>query len=336
MPGTKLDIARLALTLSAILSIASTAVADESCVRFDVPASVPACDITPMEEGMASGTRLVQIVVPIASRIDCKRNRPAREVQIEARVVSDLCRVEDFAPRTAMFTDIDGSITVEDRHESNTSLGVDANGSVAEAVRLSAKAGTGNIDAHTERYQRIPAQQTLIASGRLERGNGAWFRFNDSPHTTLEGENEIALTLRIPATWRGGMLRIDCDATGTQSNLLGSSSDYVAGKQSFVVAVWLKGDPEAETVVGRYCQIEYRLRMAARRWEASRHASSKDPLSLLFGNDEPELPKGWEDRFMLYDSRSIQAHIRPHLSRPLQQATDQYLASRSNVLQLGR
>jgi hypothetical protein len=317
---------------------ATSAAADEDCVRFDTLATVVACDVTPAEMAFEiPDQRLVQIVIPVSTRIGCPTNLPVMQMQIEVMAVGSTSVIIDYAPRTSMYSGIDGPITVESRKETSTNLGFDAGTSLSDAVRLTAKAGTGHTNGYSEHYQRIPEQQLLLASGTLERGRGVYFKFNQSPQTTLEGGHEISVTLRVPLTWRGGMFRVDCRAVAARENLFGKQAGLPAGSASFLVATWLKGDLGAQAVVNQYSELESRFRNFAASWQQNQNKNaSRDPISQLFGGKPSPLPENWTEQFMLYDSRSIATGIRPHLSRDLQRAADQYLASRSNVLQLGR
>lgn len=312
--------------------------ANDGCVRFDTPSNVVACDVTPPEMLFENpDQRLIQLVIPISTRISCPHNEPVMQMQIEVKSVGGNSLIVDYAPRTSMFTNIDGPIVVESRKESNVSLGIDASGSLADSVKMSAKAGTGQTNGYSEHYQKIPDQQLLLASGTLERGRGAYFKFNQSPQTTLEGGHEISVTIRVPVSWRGGMMRIDCNAVASRTGLFGHKDDVPAGKASFVIATWLKGDLEAQSIVHQYTDIESRFRHGVSLWQQRQSRNSTDdPIAVFFGGKSSPLPENWVDQFMLYDSRSISSKIRPHLSRDLQRAADQYLASRSNVLQLGR
>ncbi len=314
---------------------------NEGCVQFDAPTSVIACDVTPPEmTGESSGERLVQLNFPVSTRLGCTSRQAILQMQIEIKSTGPGIQIVDYAPRTSLYSEIDGPIAVESREESSHSLGFDAGGTVAEMVKLGANAGTGKTTGYSERYQRIPHQKLLLASGTLQRGTAVYFKFNPSPQTTLEGGHELSITLRVPATWRGGILRVDCRADGSEPGLLGRHDRFVAGSSSFMVATWLKGDSEAQAIVSGYCEIESRLRqIASSRERRQKSGAAGDPvaqLSQLFRGSTPNLPEGWSEQFMLYDTRSIQSQIRPHLSRELQAVTDQYLASRAQVLRLAR
>ncbi len=322
----------------AIPGVVDSVQANEGCVQFDAPASVVACDVTPPEmEVELPEERLVQLIFPISTRVGCDSRQAIMQMQFEIRSTGPGIQIVDYGPRTSMYSDIEGPIAVETREETSHSLGLDAGGAITDAIKLSANAGTGKTRGYSEQFHRIPPHKLLLASGTLQRGTAVYFKFNPSPQTTLEGGHQLSITMRVPRKWRGGILRVDCRAEGSESGLLGRRDDFLAGRVSFMIATWLKGDSRARTVVNQYTEIESRLRQVARSWQHRSGHKSGGELSQLFrSTPRPDLPANWTETFMLYDSRSIQSKIRPHLSRDLQSVTDQFLASRGQVLRLAR
>ncbi len=319
-----------------IVTIPVIVFGDEGCVGFDVPATVASCDVS-TEESLANNHRLVEIVFPVTTLVGCRSDQRVLEMMIQVRGLGAGLQVVDYGPRTQLYSDIEGAIAVEKRQDRNSQIGINASGNAAEIVNLDAKANIGSSRGSTRRYQQIPAQKLLLASGTVSRGSGAYFKFRHSPQTTLEGGHEIALTLRVPEHWRGGMLRVDCVATGKEKNLW-SETDFRAGHGSFVIATWLQGDFDAQKVVQRYSQLESRIRS----WSRTRQPqpSNRRSQGLLAGwasgNDTAEVSDDWVERFALLDSRSIEGKLKPRLPKELQQTADQFLASRRGVLQLAR
>jgi hypothetical protein len=308
---------------------------DADCVRFDVPSAIPSCDVTAPDRGQHD-PRLVEIVIPVSVLAGCRSDQRVLEMMIQIRGLGNGIQVADYGPRTRLYSDIDGPIAVEQRQDRNSSVALGAAGTAADVLQLDAKASTGKTSGHTERYQRIPEQKLLLASGTINRGSGAYFKFRHSPQTTLEGGHEIILVLQVPPSWRGGLLRVDCLASGKEKYLLGEG-DFSAGQASFVVATWLKGDVEARQTVQQYSMLESQIRNFARSMQRrSSQRPANDLLGGLLGKAEASLPGDWATRFALFDSRSIEGRIKPHLPRDMQQATERFLASRRDVLRLGR
>ncbi len=332
----------LTVTLAFANSVGERLLANDGCVRFDIPAVVQSCEIIPGPSAEAdarlpeiSQHRLVELIIPVSTLVGCQHDQSVNELMIQVRSLTAGCQVVDYLPRTQMYSEIDGPIAVESRKESSASIGLDASGTAAEIVKLRGNAGISDTTGYSESYARIPEQKLLLASGTVNRGTGVYFKFQHSPQTTLEGGHDLSITLRVPESWRGGLLRIDCQAAGSEQHLFGRRVEFVAGQASFVVATWLKGDVQARHIVADYIAQESRLRQAARSWQNRQgdHGSFGQWLGYDAG---PELPADWSSRFMLYDSRSLRTEIKPHLSDRLQRATDQFLACRRNVLLLSR
>ena len=306
----------------------------EDCVQFDIPQTIESIALqtdTPIE-----GERLVQIMIPVSALVVCKNDRHVDELFFQIRGLGKGIQVVDYSPRTQTYSDVEGTISIEQRTERNANIGLDATGSGSEIVRIQGQANTRQLSANSEKYQRIPEQKLLLSSGTIDRSMGVYFKFRHSPQTTLEGGQEILLTLRVPSSWRGGMLRVDCVASGSEKYLIGEGR-FVAGQSSFVVATWLNGDQQAKDLVQRYSQLESDLRnMIGRQARRVQKQRNNDPLAALFGLESSEFPRDWESNFMLYNSRSIQDQVKPRLPDSARDATDQFLAIRRGVLNLGR
>ncbi len=312
----------------------------DGCVAFDVPAVVESCEVLESDAFTVDpNIRLVRIDVPCSTLVQCRNEQQVLQLMLRVRGLSPGMQVSDYLPQTQTYSEIDGPIAVETNNQKTANLGIDANGTASEVVKLKASAGLGNSNGRTQRYQKIPEQKLLVASGTISRGMGVYYKFRHTNQTTLEGGHLLSITFRVPATWRGGLLRIDCQACGSEKYLLGTDDDFVAGSKTFVLATYLKGDRQAQQVANQYAQLESQLHQNAAVW--SRHQSKKkrDPLAQfgeLFAKRNSKLPENWVDKFMLYDSRSIKNEIRPYLSKSLQRATDQFVAARLRVLRLNR
>ena len=319
-----------------IVTIPVIVFGDEGCVSFDVPATLASCDVS-TDESLVNNQRLVEIVFPVTTMVGCRSDQRVLEMMIQVRGLGAGLQVVDYAPRTQLYSEVEGSVEVENRQDRSSQIGLNASGNAAKLVNIDAKANLGSSQGSTQRYQQIPAQKLLLASGTISRGSGAYFKFRHTPQTTLEGGHEIALTLRVPKHWRGGMLRVDCVATGKEKNIWGET-DFRAGHGSFVVATWLQGDFEAQQMVQRYSQLESRLQS----WSETRQpqSTSRRNQGLLAGwvgsNHQAVVSDDWVKRIALLDSRSIEAKVKPRLPKALQLTADQFLASRRSVLQLAR
>lgn len=346
---------------SLVSSASAFRVDQGACVQFDAPRKVAACDITspgiligfgsdpgnspPLPGSQptaffglepAADQRLVQLVIPLTSQVTCPDKFPVMQVRFEIRLVGQDAQVVDFSPRTHLYSEFDGPIEVTSSKEQKGSLGINIESDVLPGVKLGGNAGTSVGESQTERFRRIPEQQVLLSSGTIDRGQGVYFKFNQSPRTTLEGDQTVTITLAVPLSWRGGLIRVDCTALAQSTSLFGQVEEREAGRSTFVVATWAKGDVEALSLVDSYIASETTLRNAAKSMANGGNRPSKSLASWMGNKPSSPLPPRWDAEFMVYDSRSIVSRIRPHLDRKLQVATDEFLASRHELLQLGR
>jgi hypothetical protein len=350
------------IALQSVSSAASPVSSDqETCVQFDAPRKVAACDVTPPEimigvqpmpessapvpgsgavafvgVGPAADQRLVQLAIPLTAQVTCPDKMPVMQVRFEIRMIGQDAQVVDYSPRTHLYSEFDGPVSVESSQEQKGSLGLNIESDVLPGVRIGGNAGSSVSGTQTESYQRIPEQQVLLASGTIDRGQGVFFKFNQSPQTTLEGDHTVMVTLAVPLSWRGGLIRIDCTAMAQSTSIFGQIEQREAGRSSFVVATWAKGDLEALAVVDSYIASETNLRNAVRSIPPANKRSPNSLASWIGNQPASPLPARWASEFMLYESRSIVSGIRPHLDRKLQAKADEFLACRNNLLQLGR
>ena len=125
-----------------------------------------------------------------------------------------------------------------------TNFGLNSSVTAETLGTVGGNLGSNWKNEQTLRFQRKPKQVLLVASGTIQRGTGAFFRFFPNDQLTLEGGRDLSVTFRVPATWRGGVLRVVCSASGTRSVFVGVG-EPVNVTQTFVVPTCLKGDEEA-------------------------------------------------------------------------------------------
>lgn len=315
---------------------ASYALAEQS-IQFDVPVVVEACKIP--SELEPSNERLVEIVIPVSTLISGQDRDAIKEFNFQIHWNRNVYPLVDYAPRTQMQSDIQGLIAVEEQRERKSNLGFHANGSVENIVDLNANAGTSHSKSETLRFDRIPEQEILVASGTIHRGTGAFFRFHPSKQFTLEGGRDLIVTFRVPLNWRGGVLRVVCSAEGKRK-LFAGLTEPVNATKTFIVPTYLKGDDQARRTAIEYVQSELELR---RSWANYRHKidTANDNLLAKFenalgGGADHSVPAGWvndliesgADRPLIDYERALPASLR-------RQAND-FAGSRNSLYQLSR
>ena len=102
----------------------------------------------------------------------------------------------------------------------------------------SAKADLSQRTGSKLRYQEVPQHEVLVASGTVQRGTGAFFRFHPSKRETLEGGRDLMVAYRVPVNWRGGLLKIECRANGSRK-VIGAWRDPIEESRSFIVPLSL-------------------------------------------------------------------------------------------------
>lgn len=320
-----------------VLVLGASAVLAQDSIQFDVPVLVEACKVP--SELEQSNERLVEVVIPVSTMIAGKDRDAVREFNFQIHWNRNVYPLVDYAPRTQMQSDIHGLIAVEKRREHNSNLGVNANGSIEKVVNVNGNAGTSQSRSETLRFDRMPEQEILVASGTIHRGTGAFFRFHPSKQFTLEGGRDLIVTFRVPQSWRGGVLRVVCAAEGKRKVFAGLT-EPVRAKRTFIVPTYLKGDDQARQVAIEYVQSELELR---RSWANYRHKVDSNNENLLAklekslsGKEDYSVPAGWAneliesgvDRVLVRHQRALPATLR-------QLATD-FSSNRDSLYQLSR
>ncbi len=315
---------------------ASVALAQDA-IQFDVPVIVEACKIP--SELEQSNERLVEVLIPVSTMFSGNDRDSVREFNFQVHWNRNVYPLVDYAPRTQMQTDIQGLITVEEHQERKSNLGFHATGSLEKIVNVNGNAGASQTRSETLRFDRIPEQEILVASGTIHRGTGAFFRFHPSKQLTLEGGRDLIVTFRVPMSWRGGVLRVVCSAEGKRK-LFAGLTEPVSAKKTFIVPTYLKGDDQARRVAIKYVQSELELR---RSWANYRSNvdSANDNLLAKFektfgGKEDYSVPSGWAreliesgvDRALVQHQRALPASLR-------QLATD-FSTHRNLLYQLSR
>lgn len=320
-----------------LVLLTSFAIANDE-VQFDVPVVVEASKVpSPLDE---SNEQVIKIVVPVSTIVnadDIKLNGFNFNVHWNRNIYP----LVDYAPRTTTQSNVDGTITVVQNQEQATNFGLNSSVTAETLGTVGGNLGSNWKNEQTLRFQRKPKQVLLVASGTIQRGTGAFFRFFPNDQLTLEGGRDLSVTFRVPATWRGGVLRVVCSASGTRSVFVGVG-EPVNVTQTFVVPTCLKGDEEAREIAIQYVQNEIELR---RDWTGYRErleaTKPKDLLSrietafsrkpkneFLAANWATDLIESGTDRVLVRNQRGLPVGVR--------QSAIEFVNSRSRLYSLSR
>ena len=303
-------------------------------VYFDAPALAIAREVVPVTP-VLSDEKLVEVVLPVSSQIQFASRNDIDEFRFDVRWNRMVYPLVEYGPRTQTVTSIEGTIAVEEHDSLNSDTGlnvaINPSGVATGSLRTSIDSRRGS----SQRYSEIPQHEVLVASGTIQRGTGAFFRFHPSTTTTLEGGRDLVVAYRVPRSWRGGLLTVECRAQG-RKEILGTWTEPVEVARSFVVAVYLDGDDNARLAATEFVRRELSLQQ---RWELERESESTSALEGLFQiqsrrNERP--PRDWasvliqsgtDDYFLRYEDR---------LSPALLSDTRAFVEARTELLKYSR
>ena len=189
--------------------------------------------------------------------------------------------VADYAPRTETSGDAVGPLSVRRLEEKNDAVGISVDGSYGHALRGKMGADRGQRSSESVEFQRLAAQQTVIASGTIARGRGVYFKLRSTPQQVLEGEKRFEITFVAGPEWRSALLDVTVVAEAERRKLAGLDREIATlGAAHFVVAVYREGDHQAKRHAERLFAAEDQLRELAGRVTARTGFGSASSLSL--------------------------------------------------------
>ena len=261
-----------ALILFHCLLIALPAVANASPlakgnppVEFDVPAMLSAREIVASDTAPVSPYKTIEIIVPVTSEIRAGDRKHIDEFRFDISWNRKIFPVVDYGPKSQTTSHIEGLISVDQSHDSGGAISLNANSDKLEVLTLSGKADLSNKKNRRESFKEIPKHQTLVASGTIKRGTGAFFRFHPSRTEILEGGRDVVIAYRVARDWRGGVLRVECRATG-ERKVFGAITEPIDVAEAFIVPLHLEGDQQSLSAALDFVRAEINLK---RSWHSS-------------------------------------------------------------------
>ena len=230
-------------------------------VSFDVPAIVVAEPLDPsVSNAPTTGGTLLRIRMPVSTLIHPNFRGQIEEFVVEVESPTRALRVIDFWPKTEVYSQIDGTIAVQNQAQKNQNFAFNISGAYEPFGRGSANGDFHSQQQTDERYQRRPPMQLLTSSGTIGRGYGVFYKFRPGAVPVLEGDREIAMLVEAPAGWRGDLLHISMRAVGTTSS---SASGRELGATELWTAVHRLGDEQAAEAARRFTATEQVVRRLA-------------------------------------------------------------------------
>lgn len=304
-------------------------------VLFDTAAVVACQDVsTPEFKTAFPGDQLLEAEIEISS-LHRRANREDLEYLVQVYSAARLLQVVDYEPKTTVAPKFDGSISVETTKEGTASIGVDASGAFEHIARITGHANAGGKTVETERFQRLPPHELLLAAGLMHRGSGVYFKVRSSPDSSMEGGRRFTIRFRVPEDWRGGFLTVSCVArSDSQSPLSALDVSSSVGRANFIVAAHVQGDREAKDAAESYARSEYQLRrIATLRREAIRersHSSTLDRIGSALGMSKPNIPSTWLNDLMNGNVHSWEQY-EAHLPRDVRDAANSWMSAKQHL-----
>ncbi len=326
------------LAISLIATGASPALfAADDQVRFDVPALVPARELVVEGSQLTPLEKLIEVVIPVSTQIDSDLRGAIDEFRFDVFWNRSAVAVVEYGPKTQTVSDIEGLITVEKRQDKNANLGLNLKGDYQDTLTATTQAQLTNSRGSTYHYTEVPQHEILVASGTIKRGTGTFFRFHPSKRGTLEGGRDLVVAYRVPASWRGGILQVECRAEG-EKKVIGPWGDSIKVGRSFVMPVYLEGDDQAREIATEFAQAQEGL---TARWtqqlQQKRGGGFKHDIEALFGVETTgKVPPQWTQQLIQTgDDRHFERYER-QLPGSVRSAAAEFIEARRQLVGLAR
>jgi len=338
---------------------ASSVFAGSPPVEFDVPAMLSAREIVAPDSAPVSPYKTIEIVIPVTSEIRAKDRKHIKEFRFDISWNRKIFPVVDYGPKSQTTSHIEGLIAVEQSSDSGGSISLNANTDKIDVLSLSGKGDYSNKKNQRKSFKEIPEHQTLVASGTIKRGTGAFFRFHPSRTETLEGGRDVVIAYRVGRDWQGGVLRVECRATGKRK-IFGSLTEPIDVAETFIVPLYLDGDQQSLDAALDFVRTEIKLKKSWRSSQAvarpikKKHTAFRWPLvesaieefslagfSQQSGrssqtNDPNQLPDQWVHRLIQSGDDRYLARYQSVLPNSVQTSAAMFVAARQKLNELSK
>lgn len=297
-------------------------------VEFDVPAIGQCGEL----ESDANGSKLISLNIPVSVLVKDPQNIEFEQLLIAVYWSGGANLVHDYAPQTSLISDIDGNISIQKQSDRNNSIGLEGTGGYKLLAGVNGQLNLGNSKRESTSYQLKPEQHLLAASGPIKRGTGVYYKFRASTQTTLEGSHQLDLQFQVPASWRTGILRVDCQVSGHKNNFSGFDSSFQESAE-FNMALCMADDIDAFESAANLIQIESELL----QWRIAETPQQQSLFSQIgdWLNNEPKEPAIQWNRYVVYGYTDARyAQIKSRIPGTARTMTDNYVAARKNFIGL--
>lgn len=307
-------------------------------VYFDMPYAVACRDVTPSEfAALNPSEKLVEARFQISSLLASGAEQDLTQFFYRIDSPQRSFAVSDYLPKTLHESAIAGTVAVKNTDEQTMSLGINFSGQYECLTGASATSGVGQKNVSGVEYQKLPALETVVASGTILRGTGVYFKLKASERNLLEGERSFAVVLRVPYAWRADYVHLRCEAEGVKRGMVRSLDETVrAGERDFLVGLYLEGDEQGRAVAEHFAASEARLRQAAQA-QAKQNQQRAYPtlvqkVGAVFTLGGPQSPENWLPNLLYGNNRHAVAGNR--LPREVAHSAANFTDARERLRQL--
>ena len=338
MPIRYTNLALVCATLFVCLNVDSNVSADESFVRFDVPAlvGVHALEFADGHEPDSSSQKIIEVVIPVTTEIGIANRENIDEFRFDVYWNRNVYPMVDYGPKTQTVSRIEGLIAVEKTESNNSGIGLNLSSAIPDVVSGTAKADLSKRSGTTTRYEEIPQHEVLVASGSIQRGTGAFFRFHPSKRQTLEGGRDLIVAFRVPQSWRAGAIKVECRAHGHRK-IVGTWRESVEESRAFVVPIFLEGDDQARQAAEDFVRSEQGLR---RNWQKHQKRSTSSASNFFSFAPRPttpqSLPNEWVHQLIQSGSDLSLDRYRSRMSEGMANAAEDFVVARKQLFAFSR
>jgi hypothetical protein len=296
MPTTQSQLFVVLLFIS-VLSVPVNLLAGPSpVVRFDMAPIAAAAS-------SESDPNVVTIQFRLSSMIESPEKEKIDQWIVRLQPRDQGAELVDYSPRTETASDLVSPIQVKESAEQSNALGLTADTSYGHLARGKFGADRSTKNINTQQFDRVAPVQAVTASGTINRGRGVYFKLRWTALQVLEGEKNFSLTLRVPPSWRGGLIDVSVVAQSERKSIGGwERESKVLGEDNFVIAAHRQGDRQAEALARALSDAEYELRSIATQQRKATSATSLPGMlrqvAIKLDLEDEVANDGWLERLL--------------------------------------
>ncbi|UUO08193.1 hypothetical protein M4951_07705 [Blastopirellula sp. J2-11] len=267
--------------LFTLATLSSAALATAAPVNFDVGYRIPCRDVTP--DDYVGDERLIEAKFVVSSLVAYEAENDLLQFVIRIESNDPRITVVDYSPRTTLENTLTGGLQIEQKKETDATLGANLNGKYDGVVSGNISGGASRKNSTTTKYELRSPVELIAASGTIHRGAGVYFKLKPARQTTLEGAKEFTCIFRAPHDWNRGLASVHCDALGEESSTLSPLDNRRSfARQAFRVALYLDIDAAAKQAAENYVASERSLRAVTYQYRDSiEKATRNSPVDQL-------------------------------------------------------